>query len=272
MDPVFERKHLDALIAGAFAHGVQIKPAAAAVERWNQLVANLSVDSAQPVQVAVLGAGAQAVELAFAVQQRLQGMGAKHRVLLVLGGCALLANAPSRLRAKVIQRLEDAGIDIQSDRCVGMQAQALYFANGQALTCHMALLVDGCHAPAWLCYSGLALDSNGRVLVNAQLKSVSNANVFASGALAAWQGQTSLAVDSMDAGQTLALNLMAALSQLPLESHAPRHKWHQSIYTTPGQAIGCAGPVVFEHAWLAHQKRTRQLQWVRLNAFNPKAG
>ena len=87
----------------------------------------------------------------------------------------------------------------------------------------MPLIATGAQPPLWLATSGLALDAQGFLAVDACQRSTSHPQVFAAGDVCTRTDQplARSGVYAVRAGPALAHNLAAATSGQPLQPHLP---------------------------------------------------
>ena len=81
----------------------------------------------------------------------------------------------TRLRAALQQRR----ITLLQDSASGVRPGEVVLASGATLACDVPLIATGAQSPAWLQASGLALDPQGFVAVDACQRSTSHPQVFA---------------------------------------------------------------------------------------------
>ena len=120
----------------------------------------------------------------------------------------------------------------------------------------MPLIAIGAQAPAWLQPSGLALDAQGFVAVDACQRSTSHPQVFAAGDVSSRMDR-SLArsgVYAVRAGPALAMNLAAAVAGLPLTEHQPPENTLNLISCGDRSAIA---------SWGRHGAQGRWVWWLK---------
>ena len=174
VEPALQRESVEEQIPGARRNALFTHPLEAFVQLWPQLQA---LAQERPMQVAVIGTGVPAAELAMAVAHALA---APHgsRVTLVAGEAPLLHEQPPALQRRVLARLKAMNITVLQDRCVGIDGRAVQLASGATLQCDAPLLACGDATPAWLAQAGLQADEAGAPLVNERLQSESHRQIF----------------------------------------------------------------------------------------------
>ena len=250
MGSVMERRQLDSLLPGAAEHGLMAKPMEQFVNRWSHIV-NQARANSKKLRVCVIGAGALGVELAFSMQQGLQKAGVAADVKLVTHGSPLLPLHPSGMQNKAKALLKKRGIELLESICTGVQAGTITLASGTSVECDVPVVALGPHAPTWLSHSGLALDPAGHVMVNNHLQSSSHKNVFAAGEVTSGGAGPGSEGDAGKAGPDLALNLLASITDQPLNKHNPADRAISFIYCGANHAIANWGPITAEGSWPA---------------------
>jgi pyridine nucleotide-disulfide oxidoreductase family protein len=242
---VQDRVALDAAMPGVREHGLFVRPIEAFGALWPRVVA---LAQTRALRLAVVGAGAAGIELAMAVRQRLPGAA----VTLLTGGTALAANYPSALQARVLRALKDRQITVLTDAASGFAAGEVQLASGARLACDVPLIATGAQAPAWLQSSGLTLDAQGFIAVDACLRSTSHPHVFAAGDVSSRVDRpvARSGVHAVRAGAALATNLNAALSGQPLKAHQPPARTLNLLSCGDREAIASWGPLSAQGRWV----------------------
>jgi selenide,water dikinase len=245
---------LDSL-PGSLAHAQPIRPIEAFVAAWPALAARIAAAAAAGCRfdLAVLGAGAAGVELAFAIRQRAAGAGWSTLHITLIGSDALpMAGAPHRLRRQVARLLQQRGIAWQgARRAVQVDAGSLIFAQGAALHFDACLVVTGAAAPAWPRASGLATDEQGFIRVGPTLQSVSHPHILAAGDVAAYaDARPKSGVYAVKAGPVLADNLRALCEGRAPQAWTPQRRALYLISTGDRHALASWGPLAWGGDWV----------------------
>lgn len=234
---------------------LDIRPIEGFVER----IAALPV----PARVVVAGGGAGGVELAFGLRNLARAT-VRPEVTLVTGAGGLIPGFGAAVRRRVAAELARQGIAvIAADARIEV---GRLLAGAQALEpADLIVAALGSAPPPWLASSGLALDGQGFVAVDAQQRSLSHAHVFAAGDVAA-RTDRALAhsgVHAVFAGPVLAANLRAALKgEPPRASYLPRRHSLTLINTGDGSAIASYGPFAAQGGWVLRWKHAIDRRWV----------
>ncbi|MDD2808443.1 FAD-dependent oxidoreductase [Rhodoferax sp.] len=217
--PVQDRQKIEQLMPGAREHALFVRPIEGFAALWPQV---LAMGQHKPLRFAVLGAGAAGFELACAISHRL----ANASVTLVSGEATVGANYPLAVQTKMLRVLKKRHITVLQERAVAVAAGEITLASGARLACDVPLMAIGAHAPAWLRSSGLALDEQGFVAVDAFQRSTSHAEVFAAGDVATRQDVQlpRSGVYAVRAGPPLTKNLRAVLAGVAPSPYPPQRK------------------------------------------------
>lgn len=199
-------------IKGATAHALPVRPIEAFVAAWPGVVEGWK-KRAEAIEVCVIGGGAAAVELSFAIRHRakadqIQGL----HVTLVGRDPRPLSGFASPVVERVVRALRQAGIAWRGDSEVTQVGPGtLSVADGCSLRFDACLLATGAAAPGWPLASGLATDEHGFICVDRTLRSLSDPRVFAAGDIAALPSpRPKSGVFAVRAAPVLAHNLAAA--------------------------------------------------------------
>lgn len=214
--PVQDRQKIEQMMPGAREHALFLRPNEPFGLLWPQV---LALARQRPLRFAIIGGGAAGFELSCAVAHRLPGSS----VTLLSGDAPAGADYPARVQAMVNKTLRDKGITVIQERAAGMTAGEVTLASGARLVCDVPIIALDSQAPTCLQRSGLALDPQGFVAVDAFQRSLSHPQVFAAGDVAT---RMDLAlprsgVVAAQAGPPLAKNLRAVLAGIEPSPYTP---------------------------------------------------
>jgi selenide,water dikinase len=213
-----------------------------------------------PATVAVVGGGAAGVEIALAVAGRLAisaagrlgaAQAARHRVVLLEAGPAILSDRSSRFRRRAEQVLERRGVELRTgSRVAGVDPPGeaapprdqavLRLGTGEEISCSLAIWVTA--ATAWPLFreTGLPLDDRGFLLVDDALRSVADPRVFAAGdcaTLAGFPGTAKAGVYAVREGPVLARGLRATVAGEEPPRYRPQRGFLVILNTGDGRAL-----------------------------------
>lgn len=234
-DPLQNRDDINSSIPGARDNGLFLRPAEAFVALWPQVVA---MGESRALRVAVIGAQAAGIALALAVRHRLPTAA----VTLISGAHPPGARTPARVQAALLNALKQRQVTVLQDTAIGVNAGEVRLACGAGLACDVPLIATGAHPPSWLGASGLALDDQGHLAVDACLRSTSHAQVFFTA-----QG-----------GPALTRTLRQAATGQPVQAAPPGVSRLQFFPCGERYAIACWGGVVVQGRWVWWLKRWRE--------------
>jgi selenide, water dikinase len=236
-------------IAGADASGVSVKPVEPFLEAWQAVL-----DERPPRTrcIAVVGAGAGGVELAFAMRAQLRRMQRDTAVVLCGESPDLLPSHSSSARRCVRAAIASRGVRLQlGHRVTRIAGGKLHFADGSSIDADWIVWATGAAAPPWLRTSGLALDPAGFVLTDASLRSVSHPAVHAAGDVATAKDHPhpKSGVYAVRQGPPLFANLMHALDGETPQPWVPQPRTLALLSTGDGAAIASWGSFALTGAW-----------------------
>ncbi|MCX7150917.1 MAG: FAD-dependent oxidoreductase [Rhodocyclales bacterium] len=237
-------------LAGATEHGLPIRPIEGFVAAWPGL---LEKARQEEFKLAIVGDGAAAIELAFAIQTRFAAEGLNHARLMIVGGNRKpLAGFPFLLRHKVMKLLAAHGIAHQGrQRAVALLSDHVQLEDGSRLAADATLIATGAAAPAWLAASGLATDEAGFIRVNPMLQSLSHPFVFAAGDVVAYaDSRPKSGVFAVRAGPPLTNNLRAICQGQALTPWQPQQRALYLLGTGDEHALAAWGGFSTGGAWV----------------------
>jgi pyridine nucleotide-disulfide oxidoreductase family protein len=257
-------------LAAAGDRLLPIKPLERFVAAWPHVLERAR--STPDFRLVVVGAGATGVELALAAGYAFRTQGTRAEVWLVAGSSGILPGHAPGVRQRAARQLQRAGVTVQLQRAAG-HPQGVQLASGEIVQAHVVLAAPGTGAPSWLLASGLLLDTEGFILVDAHHRSISHPEVFAAGDVCSRE-DTPLArsgVHAVRAGPVLARNLMAVLSNRPLTTYTPRRRSLYLLACGDRYAIVSWGRVSLEGRWAWRWKDWIDRRFIARFAGNGKS-
>lgn len=252
-------------LPGAEDHALPIRPIEGFVAAWPALVDRI-LARCRRFELAIVGAGAAGVELAFAIHRRAQTDGWSHLRITLVGSDELpLDGAPARLRTRTASLLAQRGVNwLGRRRAVRIESDRIEFVQGDPLGFDACLVVTGAAAPAWPRESGLATDDRGFIRVGPSLQSVSHPQVLAAGDVAAYhQARPKSGVYAVKAGPVLADNLRALCEGRVPRAWTPQRHALYLVATGGRHALASWGPWSWSGRWVWRWKDTIDRRFMR---------
>lgn len=225
-----------------------LRPIAGFLERWPGVLA--SARDRPGFRLAVVGAGAAGIEVALAARCAFDRERIDGGVCLVAPRAGFLAGHGAGVRRRAADWMRRAGVELHDGRAVGTSA-GLRFPDGTRLSFDCVIAATGAAAPGWLARSGLRLDPQGYVAVDACHRSVSHGDVFAAGDVCSRADPhfARSGVHAVRAGPVLAANLVAALRGGRLREYRPRRRSLYLLACGPRNAIVSWGSLSAGGKW-----------------------
>lgn len=244
---------------GALAHAIPVKPIQQFNERWLALLERVR-NQKGPVTIAVVGGGAGGVELALSMQWRLREerrrLGRDPEELafhLFSASEDVLPTHNAWVRRRFAQVLGQRGVRLHLGTIVHeVRPGRVITGKGEELAADEIVWVVQAGGAPWLRDTGLALDDDGFVRVDATLRSVSDERVFAAGDVAAFEPRRleKAGVFAVRMGAPLADNLRRSVRGEPLQPYRPQRHWLALVSTGDRYAVASRGPIGFAGDWV----------------------
>jgi selenide,water dikinase len=266
-------------IEGAQALAVPVKPIAQFNQRWLQLLTKVREWRGR-MTVAVVGGGAGGVELLLAMQYRLRhelkALGRNPEdlkfVLLTAADTVLPTHNPG-VRERFMRVLRERNIEVHTQaEVVQVSPGCLHTQNGRTFDADETMWVTQAGGPTWLRSTGLALDANGFIQINAQLQTLTDPQIFAAGDIACFTERPleKAGVFAVRMAKPLAVNLRRSLRGQTLQIYKPQRHWLALISTGNRFAVASRGPLGWAGAWVWSWKDRIDRQFMqRFNEFAP---
>jgi len=235
----------DVSVPGAAQHALQVKP-------FDPFVR----DARFPPRVALAGGGAAGAELAMAFRHR---------------GCAVTlysekSSFSGRFEERIVAALRSRGVDYRPGMAVTrVEPGPVVVAGAAHQAFDLVVWSTGAVALPWLAASGLETDERGFVLVDATLRSTSNAEVFAVGDCATIRGASHprSGLYSVRHGEVLAGNFRRILAEEPLRPYRPQRSGLILLSCGNRYAIASRGGWSAQGRWVWRWKDWIDRRWVR---------
>jgi selenide,water dikinase len=231
-----------------------IKPVDRFIESWHQLEQGLQ-DSDGELRLAIIGGGAGGVELALSLDYRARQLSrprAGLKLVIVTDRERLLPGHNARVQQLFAEILEQRSIEVYYQHRVTNFDDGLIMGDFTTPIAADAVIWVTHASPAnWLRDSGLTLDEHGFVAVNACLQSVSHANVFAGGDIAAVDAypRPKSGVFAVRQGIPLARNLARKLTRRELKPFKPQAQFLSLISCGNKFAVASRGGWALQGKW-----------------------
>jgi selenide, water dikinase len=244
-------------VPGVAAHAIPVKPIDGFIERFKAARARV-LGARGRARIGVVGGGASGVELLLSLHRRLTRDVADAgfdpsglAFTLITSSDALLPTFPARMQQRFAELLRERGIAvIASSKAVEVRADAVLVEGHDPVALDEVFWTTRAAPAAWLAETGLALDPEGFIRVDETLQSVSHAQVFAAGDIAAIEGHAlpKSGVYAVRSGPPLVRNLRRILEGKRLAAYKPQRDALYLISTGERYAFGTRNGFTFEGA------------------------
>ncbi len=244
-------------VPGAEKFAVKVKPINTFLKRWEELLERIT-ESQTKKHLAIVGAGAGGIELAFAIHHRVKeekdsSGDPKVSIQIFSKSPTVLPHHNKLTQKKVARHLSEKGIECQLSR--GISEVGKDFVIDDQGTQHLAdevLWVTQATAAPWIKESDLETDSQGFIKVKSTLESISHPGVFACGDVAhvIEHPREKAGVFAVRQGPPLFANLVHALKSESLEPFTPQKKFLTIISTGEKYAIASRNQFAVEGKWV----------------------
>jgi selenide, water dikinase len=256
---------------GADEYAIAVKPIDRFLDRFDSLRQRAALASGI-TKIAVVGSGAAGVELIVSVAARLRADAIKAgervenlKFVLISGSPEILPTFPRSFRNKFRRVLAENAIEVLEDAFVtSVEPGRLLFEKRPALSADEILWVTEAAAPEWFRSTGLPLDADGFIEVEATLRARGLANVFAAGDIASFlrRGLPKSGVYAVREGPVLAKNIRNLVMERPLDDYRPQRDALYLVSTGRRHAIGARNGLSFEGHWVWRFKDWLDRRWI----------
>jgi len=236
-------------VPGALEHALPVKPIDKWLSDWEALQQRV-LHSEGDFRIAVVGGGAGGVELALSTQHRLRSLLREHaddvarlHYEILTDGPEILPTHNAGVRRRFARVLEERGIHVQrTSKVVSVEQHGVQTESGDFRAADAVLWVTSAGAPEWPRDSGLAVDDEGFIQVDRQLRSVSHPEVFAAGDIASLpDSRPKSGVFAVRQGPVLTENLRRSVAGRPLKTYRPQKNFLGLISTGDPYAVASRG-------------------------------
>ncbi|MCS6996292.1 MAG: FAD-dependent oxidoreductase [Casimicrobiaceae bacterium] len=256
------------LSVGGAASAITVEPGAYVVPARPTLPLLQAIEAREKIAhsqflTTVVGSGPAAVQIALALAYRWR---AAARPITLISDRPLLGFRSAAVSRRLRQALRRLNVElIEGVGVVAATPTHLQLSDGSRQGSHFTILATQYAPPPLLSSSGLTLAPDGRLLVNAALRSASAHNVFAAGECAnvAGAGAVESARAAARQGAILWASLTAYFRQRPLPRRTPTHRAVSLLALGERRALLRAGPLAVDGGWLWVAKNRLDLRHVR---------
>lgn len=216
---------------------------------------DLSGRGSEASVVVVVGGGAAGVELAAVSRAR-----TRSRVTLVEGADRLMPGRAASVSARVRRALDQRGVEVRLGATVErVDADAVLLESGERLAADLTIWATGAAAHPFLRRSGLPVDPDGFVRVDADLRVQGRDDLFAAGDCASLPNRSvrKAGVHAVRQGPVLADNLVAVIEALSGRNAGPSLRPYQPqrdvltlLNLGDGRALGTKWGIAVEGRWV----------------------
>lgn len=280
-------------VPGADQFAVPAKPVPQLLRAWQQYLQRLEKDLTQNPQtvatLSIVGGGVGGVEMAFAMQTRLQQLVASYgqnpqrqnpqrqvNVHLFQRGDRL-AKGRNRLTQALVERLcHQRQISVHTNESVcEVSADGVRCKSGLVVKCDRTFWVTHASAPTFLQNTGLSLTPDGFIAVKDTLQTQSHPNIFAAGDVATMVNhpRPKAGVFAVRQGPPLYENLKRyVVTRSPLQNFTPQRRYLNIIDTDLDRSIASWGPFAIHAQWCRAWKNRIDQKFMRLFSDFPAMG
>lgn len=254
-------------IKGAGEHAIPVKPVDGFLGRW-RAVEDALQGRKEAFHLTVVGGGAGGLEVCLGLRHRLLtqfGNDLALDVTLVSDGATLLPRHGAGVRRRMEKALADAGVRVHKNKRVdAIEADQVQCSDGTAVASDATVLVTGAAPASWLGSTGLMLDADGFIAVDAMLRSTSHPFVWAAGDIAAYTPRPLIknGVYAVRQGPLLGSNLRRLARGEALEAFKPQHRTMAMITTGERHAVASWGGMSFQGDWVWRWKDRIDRRWM----------
>ena len=234
-------------LPGVSEHALATRPIGRFVA---QLDSRLSTLSDAP-RLAIVGAGAAGVELAFTLDARLRAKAKSPRITLVSSG-GLLAGAAPRLQQHAEKLLARRGVEVREGRVAAVESRGVQLGDA-FVEAELVVWATGAAPLPFPDGPGLPKDDDGFLRVTPELRVEGHPDLFAAGDCAAlpfapWVRKAG--VYAVREGPVLDANLRARLRGGSLRRYRPQRDFLALLHTGDGEALGSKWGLTAHGRWV----------------------
>jgi selenide,water dikinase len=234
---------------------LSIKPMQTFLDRLDERLRSLAARAAsRPLRIAIVGAGAGGVEIAFCLPAHVRSvLGGPEPEVALIGAHDDAPHGGATTTQRVVRReLHQRRIGLKLDHQVAsMRDGQLLFDDGRTAEADLVIWATGAEAAGWLSALELATDERGFVLTRQTLQSVTDDAIFAVGDCGTIEGELlpKAGVYAVRQGPVLWSNIQRWLDGRSLVPFKPQLGFLKLLNTGDGQAIAEYKGRAFHGRW-----------------------
>jgi selenide,water dikinase len=245
-------------IQGADEFVVPVKPISRFLAHWQKLRERVAARTS-PTTITVIGGGAGSVELILAIQHTLLRSPQQNTsdldvtFALLTANDEILSTHPISVARRFRRILADRGVQICTRaRVTEVREGIAVDDNGREFASDEFLWVTHAGAPSWLAEAGLEVDEQGFLLIDDQLRSCSEPNIFGAGDVATMKNhqRPKAGVFAVRQGRPLTNNLRQCLLGHRPRRYRPQKQFLTLISSGDQYAVASRGGWSAEGAWV----------------------
>ena len=214
---------------------IPVKPISQFLNRWEEICERI-IKREGKTKIGVIGGGVGGIEVILAIDHFFSSSLDKTNLVelaLITSDKNILSDERHRVAKYFHNLLTVRGIQIHTSTRITEVRQGKVISNNFELDLNEILWVTEAKPPDWLKKTGLALDDQGFLLIDNQLKSVSEPNIFATGDIATINGSSrpKSGVFAVRQAPILTNNLRAKLLHHKMSNYKPQKHFLKLIST-----------------------------------------
>jgi len=252
---------------GAEAFAISLKPINKLIEKLHMVIPTIQDGS----RISIVGGGAGGIEVALALQYRLNTVGkTKVELTIITESADILSNYDPAVRKRFRRILSGRKVRmITGERITSVTRTELRTISGAHYSFDWLLWATAAAPTPWVRATGIATDDKGFVSINEFLQSTSHPEIFATGDVATLNSSPypTAGVFAVRQGPILARNLLAYLCEQSLTAYRPQSRYLSLISTGDKCAVASRGSWSAEGKWVWWLKDKIDRTW--LNRYRP---
>ena len=210
------------------------------VKPISSLVKNLSqidqIVKNKKIKIVIIGGGVASYELAFSLKRRYESP----IEITILGKKILKEKNLNKKTKNYLKRIsENLNIKEYPGEVISISEKYLTLNNGDKIDCDLSLVSTGASIENWLLESNLSKDEKGFIMVNDNLLSINDKNIFVTGDACSIENKSrpKSGVMAVRQGEILKENIFLKLIGKSLINYKPQNNWLYLIGTYKNYAL-----------------------------------